>query len=113
MDDTDLLHLNMEGDETISKTHVALQHAIKNWGKLLIAMGGTLKPDKCFFFLMDFQWTWRGGWQYSGHHKDESALMFVPLPNGLRAPIQHHAVDTMLKRPSGTLHAYLEIVQAV
>jgi hypothetical protein len=54
VDDTDLLHLNMEGDEMISETHVALQGAIKNWRKLLIAMGGTLKPDKCFFHLMDF-----------------------------------------------------------
>jgi hypothetical protein len=49
IDDTDLLHLNMDGDETIFKTHATLQHAIENWGKLLIAMGGTLKPEKCFF----------------------------------------------------------------
>ncbi len=97
VDDTDLLHLNMEGDETISETHLALQCAIENWGKLLIATGGTLKPDKCFFHLMDFQWTQRGGWQYIGHHKDEPASMFVPLPNGLRAPIQHRAVDNAQK----------------
>jgi hypothetical protein len=30
VDDTDLLHLNMEGYETISKTHVALQRTIDN-----------------------------------------------------------------------------------
>jgi hypothetical protein len=39
VDNTHLLHLNTEGDETISKTHVALQCAIKNWGKLLITRG--------------------------------------------------------------------------
>jgi hypothetical protein len=55
IDDTDLLHLNMDSDKTIFKTHLALKCAIKNWGKLLIATGGTLKPDKCFFHLMDFQ----------------------------------------------------------
>jgi hypothetical protein len=49
VDDIDVLHLNMDGDETIFKTHVALQCAIKNWGKLLIATGGTLKLEKCFF----------------------------------------------------------------
>ena len=65
---------------------------IDNWGKLPIATGGTLKPDKCFFYLIDFQWTRRSGWQYVGHHEDETAAVFVPLPNGSRAPIQHHAV---------------------
>jgi hypothetical protein len=64
-----------------------LQQAIENWGTLLIAMGGTLKLDKCFFQLMDFQWTQRCGWQYIGHHEDETALMFVLLPDGSTLPI--------------------------
>jgi hypothetical protein len=58
VDDTDLLHLNMDSDETVFE---ALQRAIKNWGKLLIATGGTLKPEKCIFHLIDFQWTRQGG----------------------------------------------------
>ncbi len=89
VDDTGLLHLNMGGDETVFETHAALQHAIKNWGKLLIATGGTVKPKKCFFPLIDFQWTRRGGWQYIGHHEDETAAVFVLLPDGSLAPIQH------------------------
>jgi hypothetical protein len=96
-DDTDLLHLNMDDDKTIFETHAALQCTIKNWGKLLIATGGTLKPEKCFFHLIDFQWTWQGGWQYIGHHEDETAAVFVPLPNSLTAPIQHRAVDNAQK----------------
>jgi hypothetical protein len=97
VDDTNLLHLNMDGDETVFKAHAALQRAIKNWGKLLIATGGTLKPKKCFFHLIDFQWTRQGGWQYIGHHEDETAAVFVPLPDGLLAPIQHRVVDDAQK----------------
>ena len=48
IDDTDLLHLNMDSDKTISNTHATLQRAIKNWGKLVIAMGGTLKLENIF-----------------------------------------------------------------
>jgi hypothetical protein len=96
VDDTDLLHLDMDGNKTVVEVHAALQHA-DNWGKLLIVMGGTLKPDKCFFHLINFQWTWRGGWQYVQHHKDETAAVFVPLPDGLQAPIQHRAVDDAQK----------------
>ncbi len=97
VDDTNLLHLNMDGDEMIFETHAALQCAIENWGKLLIATGGTLKPKKCFFHLIDFQWTWQGGWRYIGYHEDETAAVFVPLPNGTLAPIQHRAVDDAQK----------------
>ena len=48
VDDTDLVHLNMDGNETVVEVHTTLQHAIDNWVKLLIATGGILKPDKCF-----------------------------------------------------------------
>ncbi len=97
VDDIDLVHLNMDRDETIFETHAALQHAIENWGKLLIATGGTLKLTKCFFHLIDFQWTWQGGWQYIGYHEDETTAVFVLLPNGTLAPIKHRAVDDAQK----------------
>ncbi len=113
VDDTNLLHLNMDGDETVFEAHVALQRAIENWGKLLIAMGGTLKPEKCFIHLIDFQWTRQGGWQYIGHHKDETAALFVPLPNGLLAPIQHQAVDDAQKTLWIITCTHPEIAQAV
>jgi hypothetical protein len=38
-DDTDLLHLNMEGDKSVQEVSLALQQSIENWGKLLIATG--------------------------------------------------------------------------
>jgi hypothetical protein len=74
-----------------------MQRAIENWGKLLIATGGTLKPQKCFFHLIDFQWTRQGSWRYIGYHEDETATVFVPLPDGTLAPIQHHVVDNAQK----------------
>ncbi len=97
VDDTDLLHLNMEGDESVQEVHLALQQSIENWGKLLIATGGSLKPDKCFFHLLDFSWTKKGGWQYVMHHEDETAVITVPMPDGTMAPIKHRAVDDAQK----------------
>ncbi len=61
VDDTDLLHINMDAEESIVEVHAAIQRAIENWGRLLIATGGTLKPDKCFYHLIDFAWTQKGG----------------------------------------------------
>jgi hypothetical protein len=93
VNDTNLLHLNMERDELVQEVHAALQWSIENWGKLLVATGGSLKPDKCFFHLLDFAWTKKGGWQYVAHHEDETAVITVPMPDGTVAPIMHRAVD--------------------
>jgi hypothetical protein len=51
----------MDTNKSIQEVHIALQQAIENWGQLLIATGGSLKPEKCFFHLLDFAWTWKGG----------------------------------------------------
>jgi hypothetical protein len=74
-----------------------LQQSINNWGKLLIAMGGSLKPNKCFYHLLDFAWTAKGGWQYIAHHEDGRAGITVPMPDGTVAPISHKAVDDAQK----------------
>jgi hypothetical protein len=93
VDDTDLLHINMDAEELIVEVHTAIQQAIKNWGRLLIATGGTLKPEKCFYHLIDFARTQKGGWQYIAHHKNKHTALFAPLPDGTMAPILHLAVD--------------------
>ena len=61
INDTDLLHINMDAEESIVEVHAAIQRAIENWGRLLIATGGTLKPEKCFYHLIDFAWAQKGG----------------------------------------------------
>jgi hypothetical protein len=87
----------MDAEELIVEVHTAIQRAIENWGRLLIATGGTLKPEKCFYHLIDFAWTQKGGWQYIIHHKDKCAVLFVPLPDGTTALISHLAVDDAQK----------------
>jgi len=48
VDNTDLLHINMDTEQSIVEVHAAIQRAIENWGRLLIATGGTLKPKIAF-----------------------------------------------------------------
>jgi hypothetical protein len=47
VDDRDLVHVNMQVVETILEAHSRLQKSVFNWGRLLIATGGALKPSKC------------------------------------------------------------------
>jgi len=87
----------MDAEESILEVHTAMQRSIENWGHLLIATGGTLKPEKCFYHLIDFTWTKKRGWQYTALHEEEEAALFVPLPDGKTAPISHLAVDNAQK----------------
>jgi hypothetical protein len=97
IDDMDLLHINMDAEELIVEVHAAIQRAIENWGRLLIATGRNPKPEKCFYHFIDFAWTQKGGWQYIAHHEEEGAALFVPLPDGKMAPFSHLAVDNAQK----------------
>ena len=57
IDDTDTLHINLTKDETIKKVHTAIQGSVDSWGNLLIATGGALQPNKCFYSIISFKWT--------------------------------------------------------
>jgi hypothetical protein len=64
-----------------------------------VATGGSLKPSKCFFYLISYLWDNQGQWRYEGNHENGDLLVVVTLPDGSTAPIEHLSVDT----PSVTL----------
>ena len=60
VDDTDLMHLDTRKTKTALEAMSILQNAVTNWGHLLIASGGALKPAKCFYHLILFKWMANG-----------------------------------------------------
>ncbi len=62
VDDTDVIHFWMDADESALEAHQHLQDSVLSWGNLLIATGGSLKPSKCFYHLISFQWKRNGQW---------------------------------------------------
>ena len=64
INDTDILHIDLTKDETIEKVHTAIQGSMDSWGNLLIATGGALQPNKCFYSIISFEWT-NGEWRYT------------------------------------------------
>ena len=40
VDDTDLIHIDMNQDKSVPEAHAAMQESIVNWVRLLIATGG-------------------------------------------------------------------------
>jgi hypothetical protein len=93
VDDTDVIHLDMTKNEDKFEALIRLQESVYNWGKLLIATGGSLKPSKCFYHLISFSWKPDGSWVYDSNEEDEEIVLEIPLPDGSSAPIEHCGVD--------------------
>jgi hypothetical protein len=89
VDDTDLIHLDMQTIKTTLEAHAKLLESVINWGKLLIATGGALKPAKCLYYLIFFTWKSDGTWNYSTNELKPDLQVRVPLANGSVADIEH------------------------
>ena len=77
------------------ETHEAMQASVLNWGQLLIATGGSLKPEKCFYHLVSFDWKADGTWKYAKNETAEDFQLVVPLPDNSLEQIEHASVDTV------------------
>jgi hypothetical protein len=76
----------------------------RNWGKLLLASGGALKPIKCFFHLISFQWDKNGNWTYENNKEDEDYQAVIPLADTLVGEIQHLGINDLPLRLQQGLH---------
>jgi hypothetical protein len=56
VDDTYLLNINFDHDKSIKDAHAAIQNSVNSWENLLIATGGALKLEKCFYSIISFEW---------------------------------------------------------
>ncbi len=116
VNDTDLLHIDLTKDETLDKVHAAIQDSVNSWGNLLIAMGGALQPNTCFYPIILFEWV-NGEWWYKNNKISGEFEVTVPLPQNGRAPIAHnpvtHAEKTLgaMTSPDGSSRALIEMMQ--
>jgi hypothetical protein len=107
----------MEEDQGKDEAFFHLQEAITNWGKLLLATGGALKPIKCFFHLISFTWGKDGSWAYEDNEEDEEFQATVPLADGSFGNIQHLGIHEPIKTlgsmtcPSGSSKGSIEYMQ--
>ena len=51
-----------------------------NWGELLIASGGILNPEKCFYYLIAYVWNKNGSWAYAEMNPTDT--LCVPQSSG-------------------------------
>ncbi len=97
VDDMDLVHVDMRAVATILEAHSWLQESVINWGRLLIATGGALKPGKCSYYLISFKWKVDGTWIYKNNVIRPDLAIGIPLADGSLAEIEHLPVSSAVK----------------
>ena len=97
VDDSDLFVylLNTNTEEMATK----MQVLIDSWEKSSKVTGGSLSPDKCWWYLVDFKWDQNCNWQYIDLNESETYKMQVNDSNNHRQTIQYlppHEAQEML-----------------
>jgi hypothetical protein len=116
INDTDILHIDLTKDESTDEVHTAIQSSVNSWGNLLIATGGVLQPNKCFYLIILFKWN-NGEWRYAENSTWDDLRVTVPLPNGSSELISHkkvsHAEKTLgaMTSPDGNSTASIAMMQ--
>ena len=94
VDDTDMIHINIKAEETVTVAHQAMQDITSNWGQIIIASGGAFKPPKFFYRLISFCWNTDSSWAYEKNEDVEDFNISVPMTDVSQVQIEHAAVDT-------------------
>ncbi len=83
VDDTNLLTFSLE-ECNIGAVLKQAQINLDKWSRLLIATGGSLNPDKCYWYLISYVCK-EGVWEYN--RNASSYKLPIPLPDGSREEI--------------------------
>jgi hypothetical protein len=83
--------------ELTLEAHGQLQEVVINWGNLLLATGGALKPVKCSFYLLSFRWKADGTWTYEINEEKPDQAIGVPMSDGSLKEIEHLPCSSALK----------------
>jgi hypothetical protein len=97
VDDTNLFHLDTQRVDSATDMHERLQEAVINWGKLLIATGGALKPEKCSYYLISFKWKADGTWLYDQNELNPHFTLGMPMADGSLEEIEHLLISKAIK----------------
>ncbi len=82
VDDTDLIVMQPHYHPSSDIRHDT-QASVDAWANLLISTGGSLNPDKCYWYMVDYVCI-DGEWNYAPTIDWE---LTIPLPDGTRHPI--------------------------
>ena len=91
VDDTDLLLSVLSDTETIEDVIKRAQKAATVWQKAVLDSGGAVRPDKCYWSAVDFEWS-AGKWRYKKIHEIKGKIR-IRKPAGKKETIKRYDLD--------------------
>ena len=96
VNDSNLLHL-AQSTPTDAEFLASVQAATVDWTGLVHASGGSLKPAKCFWYMLGWKWV-RGVARLKSLAELPQFPLMIPQPGGAMAAINLHPVDKPEKK---------------
>ncbi len=96
VDDFDLFHMaiRMPSDKEFLQL---VQNATNNWAGLVHVTGGSLKPQKCFWYMLS--WVWKKGKAcLKTLYELPQDPLYIPQQDGTRVPISLKAISDPEKK---------------
>ena len=87
VDDTDIL-ITAKNDENVDTLKANAQTLISKWCNALWISGGCLRPEKCWWYVIDFKWRSSSTWQYKSKAETAGQLLIL----------DHNKVDQLVKQ---------------
>jgi hypothetical protein len=107
VDDGDFPTMATHAAETISEVIQRHQATVKGWAGSLRVTGGALKPEKYFWYPI--QWKWKKGIAYTVPANKIEGNIYVTNPNGIIEAVPRlqfndtREVMGVVQAPSGTM----------
>jgi hypothetical protein len=108
VDDTDLLTWARSSCISDEDFLQQVQKAVTDWSMLVIATGGSLRPEKCFWYWIAYRFR-NGGPYYRSLKELPTTPLLVPVRDGSLHPIELKQFDDQLS-PLGLPNAHLALL---
>ena len=87
VDDSDLFAFSTSADR--DSTATKMQKIIDSWQQSAKVTGGAIAPEKCWWYMLDFEWDNNCDWQYVKLDSPHQYTMFVNDSNDNRRALQY------------------------
>ena len=91
VDDTDLFIVGASTKESLSSVYTRALFLVGVWWRSIWATGGLLRPDKCFWYLIEFRWY--GSKRSYITEDDDGSTISIPNLAGDDEIVKRHEAD--------------------
>jgi hypothetical protein len=96
VNNSDLFHMAIRMPLNEEFLHL-VQSATNNWAGLVHRIGGLLKPQKCFWYMLGWVWK-KGKARLKTLYELPQDPLYIPQPSGTRVPIHLKAINDPEKK---------------